>query len=1097
MKFKRYLFLVLILLVLLGISAASAADESTGDILSTHDNQEIILGESISEDALNDNNDEELILEENNDLVLDSAEDEIPRLNEGETTPGTFTDLQNLIDTSETGEITLSRNYTYNNDTDYERQQGIIINRTVSINGNGAVIDGSNNATIFTITANNVKINNITFQNAINYYYEGEEIAYSDGGAIVWNGANGNLNNSNFNNNIGNNGGAINWAGENGKIDNSNFTGNHAKRDGGAISWTGEDGKIYNSNFTQNNATNEGGAIYWYGNNGNLNNSNFTGNTAKDGGAIYLFSNNGTINNSNFNNNNASEGGGAIWWITGNGTINNSNFTQNTASIRGGAIYYYGVNGTINNSNFNNNTAKSDGGAIHWYGVNGNLNNSNFNNNTASESGGAILWSGANGTINNSNFNNNTAKDGGAIYWYGENGNLNNSNFTGNTASESGGAIYWHRRNGNLNNSNFNNNTGKNAGAIYWGGENGNLNNSNFTQNTATGEDNTFGYGGAIYWNAANGKINNSNFNNNNATHDGGAIYWNATNGNINNSNFNNNHVTTEASGNGNGGALYWTGNDGVVDKSKFIGNTATNKGGAIYIYEHRNLKANNNIFLNNPNPIDSDYGYGYDIDYNWWGNVASNYTIKPFDDCNNWLFLNGTANPETIEVLSASEVNFKLFLYTPQEGAEGNVTDYDNSQLPVIQLALSSTKGTIDKENAGLGEIITYTSDAFGSGSVTAMIENIEQTIELEITEGNPDIIFEDQETTYNGSTTINIQYQAEATGKVNVKLEGEQFNYTITDLDLNTVIPLGDINSDTYTVTVEYLGDEKFIKVNATGTLAVKKAQTEIIPTTDTINMSIGDTSNIGYSLDPKEAVRDIVFTSNNENVVTVDSTGAIKATGVGTATISLALSSINYEAPNVTVTVAVSKKDTKITAAAVTTTYNINKNLVITLKDGKGNPLSGAKITVTIGKTKTYTTDKNGQVKINTATLVPKTYTAKISFAGNDKYLKSAKSAKVVVKKAKPKLTAKKKTFKRKTKVKKYSIVLKTNKKKALKKVKLTLKVKGKTYKAKTNSKGKAVFKIKNLKKKGKFNAVVKFAGNKYYKKASKKVRITVKK
>ena len=62
--------------------------------------------------------------------------------------------------------------------------------------------------------------------------------------------------------------------------------------------------------------------------------------------------------------------------------------------------------------------------------------------------------------------------------------------------------------------------------------------------------------------------------------------------------------------------------------------------------------------------------------------------------------------------------------------------------------------------------------------------------------------------------------------------------------------------------------------------------------------------------------------------------------------------------------------------------------------------------------------------------------------------------------------------------------------------MKKVKLTLKVKGKTYKAKTNAKGKAVFKIKNLKKKGKYRATVKFAGNTYYSKVTKKVKITVK-
>ena len=89
------------------------------------------------------------------------------------------------------------------------------------------------------------------------------------------------------------------------------------------------------------------------------------------------------------------------------------------------------------------------------------------------------------------------------------------------------------------------------------------------------------------------------------------------------------------------------------------------------------------------------------------------------------------------------------------------------------------------------------------------------------------------------------------------------------------------------------------------------------------------------------------------------------------------------------------------------------------------------------------------------------------------------------------------AKKKTFKLKVKVKKYFISLKTNKNKGMKGIKLTLRVKGKKFKAKTNKKGVAIFKITNLKKRGKHTAVIKYAGNKYYKKVNKKVRITVKK
>ena len=187
----------------------------------------------------------------------------------------------------------------------------------------------------------------------------------------------------------------------------------------------------------------------------------------------------------------------------------------------------------------------------------------------------------------------------------------------------------------------------------------------------------------------------------------------------------------------------------------------------------------------------------------------------------------------------------------------------------------------------------------------------------------------------------------------------------------------------------------------------------------------------------------------------------------------------------------------KSTKITASAVTAIYNNNKYLVITLKDSEGKVLSGLYVSVTLSGTKKYKTNSNGQIKINVAKLVPKTYTAKISFAATGNYLASSTTAKVTVKKAAVKLTANAKTFKVNVKTKKYTVTLKNNKNKVLKKVKLTLKVGKKTYKATTNSKGKATFKITKLSKKGKYTATIKFAGSKYYNKLTKKVKITVKK
>ena len=167
-----------------------------------------------------------------------------------------------------------------------------------------------------------------------------------------------------------------------------------------------------------------------------------------------------------------------------------------------------------------------------------------------------------------------------------------------------------------------------------------------------------------------------------------------------------------------------------------------------------------------------------------------------------------------------------------------------------------------------------------------------------------------------------------------------------------------------------------------------------------------------------------------------------------------------------------------------------------MVIALTDGDGNPLSGVNVTVDIGGAKNYTTDENGKVNVSTGSLIPDTYDVEIRFAGNENYRGSNTTAEVVVNKATPKITAKAKTFKTTTKTKKYTITLKDNKGNGIKNTKVYLKVNGKTYVAKTNSKGKATFKITKLTKKGKYNAVVTYKGNKYYKKVTKKIKITVK-
>ena len=128
-----------------------------------------------------------------------------------------------------------------------------------------------------------------------------------------------------------------------------------------------------------------------------------------------------------------------------------------------------------------------------------------------------------------------------------------------------------------------------------------------------------------------------------------------------------------------------------------------------------------------------------------------------------------------------------------------------------------------------------------------------------------------------------------------------------------------------------------------------------------------------------------------------------------------------------------------------------------MIITIKDENDKFVALRNVAVTInGKTKVIKTDANGVAKFSTNGLAPNTYSASIAFDGDGTYAKSNTTSKVIVNKAASKITAKKKTFKRSKKVKKYKITLKSGKN-PIKNVKVTIKIGKKTYKAKTNYKG----------------------------------------
>ena len=214
-----------------------------------------------------------------------------------------------------------------------------------------------------------------------------------------------------------------------------------------------------------------------------------------------------------------------------------------------------------------------------------------------------------------------------------------------------------------------------------------------------------------------------------------------------------------------------------------------------------------------------------------------------------------------------------------------------------------------------------------------------------------------------------------------------------------------------------------------------------------------------------------------------------------------LSLAFSSpYNYNSS--TKSVSLPSYNVQIIAKDAAYTINYGGKYAVTLKDSNGILIKGKTVTFILnGKNiGTATTDAKGVATIQLTAKILKAAKAGskkllIKFVRADK--KSVeKTVKIKINKEKTKISAKKKTFKRTLKVKKYAIVLKDSKGKAVKKMWVSIKIGKKTFKAKTNAKGKAVFKIKKITKKATYKAKITFKGSANYNKVIKTVKIKIK-
>ena len=509
---KGYLFLI-ILVCFFAISAVSAEDNSTSDIVSLSNDVNSLEANSAKDEFSSTN------------YVIDQLESD-----SGNGT-GTFHDLQVEINNAPKGSV-------LNLTRDYKGAYGssIEFNKDLTINGQGHTLDclGERSCSAFYSNSGKITLKNLIIINGRDYFNDyGGAISIKDSaqytiinctfnnnwakgfGGAIYNKANKPLTiiNCTFNNNWAEGfGGAIyNEVNKLPTIINCIFNNNTANR-GGAIC-TKSNVKVDNSTFLNSHARDIGGAIYAE-DSVNIEDSIFSGNTAYiDGGAIYT-GKSVSVTNTIFKNNRA-EGvmgtrcyGGAIR-SKGDVIVNNIAFNDNYADY-GGAIYAEDSVKSVD-SIFSGNSAYVDGGAI-YAGGNINLKNSTFDNNKAEGASVYQCYSGAirskgDVKIDNCSFLNNHAYDyGGAIYADSITWINSPSYFIGNYVNnKKGGAIYTNKFSTNVKYGVFINNTAKgkdDGGAIY-------INNKNeitFSQcvfvNNRCGDE-----GGAIYLDSSSSKL--------------------------------------------------------------------------------------------------------------------------------------------------------------------------------------------------------------------------------------------------------------------------------------------------------------------------------------------------------------------------------------------------------------------------------------------------------------------------------------------------------------------------------------------------------------------------------------------------------------
>ena len=610
------------------------------------------------------------------------------------------------------------------------------------------------------------------------------------------------------------------------------------------------------------------------------------------------------------------------------------------------------------------------------------------------------------------------------------------------------------------------------GGAVNWRGNFGLLTNCTFINNRA---DN----GGAVEWEGQNGTITNCIFINNTAYDSGGGIdFDDAVDCEVLGCLFKNNHAMY-------GGAISaYSGDYLFVFYSEFINNSADYSAGAIYCEDCYNIEISDCSFINN-----------------FADKYSGAITLADCDDslvsyCN---FTNNTANRTSGAIEwwgingEVSNCNFK----DNSAPTGGAIYWFDNPNGLISDCNFTNNSATIGGAIYWWGENGTISNCDFINNSAV-----------------NGSAIYGYKEDIVISNSNFIANNASEEGGAIYYM--GNKLTIDNSIFTNNTANTAGAIKTAANTTinNTKFLDNGKnCIKIESNANITLNNVTSDVQLINDTINMTIIEIKDVVYGNDIniKVQLNSSVISPLNSGKAVVKINGVEYNADVKDGTATIVIPNLDAGSYNVNI----SYIDHNTTRAEIPVNFNITKKDItinaentefIINYDGTYNVefinvSDDVKVSFILnGKNIGTSIIKNGTASIKlTANILKTTKAGKknmiIKFEKNN-YNPLSKTVEITINKEKTKITAKAKTFKRGMKTKKYSIILKNSKGKAVKKAKVTLKVKGKTYKAKTNKKGKATFKITKLTKKGTQKAVIKYKGNNYYNKINKKIKIKIK-